>query len=189
VTSLTLRKTKTDKADSRFLSLILLPVEYKVYPIKSYHIEETKSLTRYYKTLVKKRSKEMVNLTNSLDYVFPEFKSFFNNRFSKTALYILENYQTPERISNMNSRSFDKKYKVSKGHFSYPKFINLKVLSKVSIGSSSDGLNFHRIYFNRFALIFKIIRHYGKTLWKDIIDFLCRFNLEYMLLKTFFYID
>lgn len=42
-TSLTLRKTKTDKVDSRLLSLILLSVEYKVYPIKSYHIEEIKS--------------------------------------------------------------------------------------------------------------------------------------------------
>ena len=140
--SLSLRKTKTDKVDSRLLSLILLSVEYKVYPIKSYHIEEIKSLTRYYKTLVKKRSKEMVNLTNALDYIFPEFKSFFNNRFSKTALYILENYQTPEKISNLNSKSFNKLYKISRGHFSYPKFINLKTLSRESIGSSTDVLLF-----------------------------------------------
>jgi len=140
-TGLTLRKTKTDKVDSRLLSLILWSLKYKVYPIKSYHIEEIKSLTRYYKTIVKKRSKEMVSLTNTLDYVFPEFKPFFNNRFSKTALFILENYQTPERISNLNSKSFDKIYKLSRGHFSYPKFINLKALSKESIGFSSDVLN------------------------------------------------
>ena len=79
-TSLTLRKTKTDKVDSRLLSMILLSVEYKVYPVKSYHIQEIKSLTRYYKTLVKKRSKEITNLTNILDHIFPEFKPFFKNK-------------------------------------------------------------------------------------------------------------
>ncbi len=138
---LTLRKTKTDKVDSRLLSLILLSVEYKVYPVKSYHIEEIKSLTRYYKTLVKKRSKEITNLTNILDYIFPEFKPFFNNKFSKTALFILEFYQTPEKISNMNSKSHEKLHNVSRGKFSYARFIKLKILAKETIGSSSIVLN------------------------------------------------
>ena len=140
-TSLTLRKTKTDKVDSKLLSLILLSVDYKVYPVKSYHIEEIKSLTRYYKTLVKKRSKEKTNLTNILDYIFPEFKSFFNNKFSKTALYILEYYQSPERISNMNSKSHEKLNGISRGKFSYARVIKLKILAKETIGSSSEVLN------------------------------------------------
>jgi len=138
---LTLRKTKTDKVDSRLLSLILLSVEYKVYPVKSYHIEEIKSLTRYYKTLVKKRSKEITNLTNILDYIFPEFKPFFNNKFSKTALFIIENYQTPEKISNMNSKSHEKLNGISRGKFSYARFIKLKILATETIGSSSVVLN------------------------------------------------
>ena len=140
-TSLTLRKTKTDKVDSRLLSLILLSVEYKVYPVKSYHIEEIKSLTRYYKTLVKKRSKEITNLTNILDYIFPEFKPFFNNKFSKTALYILEYYQSPERISNMNSKSHEKLNGIFRSKFSYARFIKLKIVAKETIGSSSEILN------------------------------------------------
>ena len=140
-TSLTLRKTKTDKVDSKLLSLILLSVEYKVYPVKSYHIEEIKSLTRYYKTLVKKRSKEITNLTNILDYIFPELKPFFNNKFSKTALFIIENYQTPEKISNMNSKSHEKLNGISRGKFSYARFIKLKILAKETIGSSSVVLN------------------------------------------------
>ena len=139
--SLTLRKTKTDKVDSRLLSLILLSVEYKVYPVKSYHIEEIKSLTRYYKTLVKKRSKEITNLTNILDYIFPEFKPFFNNKFSKTALFIIENYQTPDKISNMNIKSHEKLHNISRGKFSYARFIKLKILAKETIGSSSTVLN------------------------------------------------
>jgi transposase len=139
--SQSLRKTKTDKVDSRLLSMILLSVEYKVYPVKSYHMEDIKSLTRYYKTLRKKRSKEIVNLTNTLDYIFPEFKPFFHNKFSKTALFILETYQTPEKISNMNSKSHEKLLGMSKGRFSYAKFIQLKLLAKETIGSSSSVLN------------------------------------------------
>ena len=140
-TGLTLRKTKTDKVDSKLLSMILLSVEYKVYPVKSYHMEDIKSLTRYYKTLTKKRSKEIVNLTNILDYIFPEFKPFFHNKFSKTALFILENYQTPEKISNMNSKSHEKLNSISRGKFSYARFIRLKILAKETIGSSSLVLN------------------------------------------------
>ena len=140
-TSLTLRKTKTDKVDSRLLSMILLSVEYKVYPVKSYHIQDIKSLTRHYKTLVKKRSKEIVNLTNILDYIFPEFKPFFNNQLSKTALFILETYQTTEKISNMNRKSFEKLHNKSRGRFSYARFIKLKLLAKETIGSSSEVLN------------------------------------------------
>ena len=140
-TGLTLRKTKTDKVYSKLLSMILLSVEYKVYPVKSYHMEDIKSLTRYYKTLTKKRSKEIVNLTNILDYIFPEFKPFFHNKFSKTALFILENYQTPEKISNMNSKSHEKFNSISRGKFSYARFIRLKILAKETIGSSSLVLN------------------------------------------------
>jgi hypothetical protein len=140
--SLTLRKTKTDKVDSRLLSMILLSVEYKVYPVKSYHIEEIKSLVNVnYKTLVKKRSKEVTNITNILDYIFPEFKPFFSNKFSKTALFILEHYQTPGKIANMNSKSHDKLNSISRGKFSYAKFIKLKILAQETIGSSSEVLN------------------------------------------------
>ena len=139
--SLTLRKTKTDKVDSRLLSMILLSVEYKVYPVKSYHIEEIKSLTRYYKSLVKKRSKEVTNITNILDCIFPEFKPFFSNKFSKTALFILEHYQTPGKIANMNSKSHEKLNSISRGKFSYAKFIKLKHLAQETIGSSSEVLN------------------------------------------------
>lgn len=166
-TSLTLRKTKTDKVDSRLLSLILLSVEYKVYPVKSYHIEEIKSLTRYYKVLVKKRSKEITNLTNILDYIFPEFKSFFNNQFSKTALYILENYQSPERISNMNSKSHEKLNNKSRGRFSYPRFIKLKILAKETIGSSSEVLNNQ---LQSCLRLYKAIQHEVDTIFDQLLE-------------------
>lgn len=120
--------------------MILLSVDYKVYPVKSYHIHELKSLTRYYRILVKKRSKEIVILTNILDLVFPEFKKFFDNRFPKIAFYILTHYQTPARIARLNSKTHSKLNSLSKGHFSYARFTKLKLLARHTIGNSSDTL-------------------------------------------------
>ncbi len=139
-TGLSLRKTKTDKADSKLLSMILLSVDYKVYPVKSYHIQELKSLTRYYKTLVKKHSKELVALTNILDLVFPEFKPFFGNRFSKTAFYLLDHYLTPKEISRISQSGYKKIYSLSRGKFSYARLIKLKDLARNTVGHSSQLL-------------------------------------------------
>ncbi len=139
-TGLSLRKTKTDKADAKLLSLILLSVDYKIYPVKSYHIQEIKSLTRYRKTLVKKHSQMIVILTNILDIMFPEFKSFFKNSFSKTAFFILKHYSTPKKISRISMSSYQKLHGISRGHFSYAKFVRLKTLAKNSVGHSTKVL-------------------------------------------------
>ena len=141
-TGLSLRKTKTDKADAKLLSMILLTVDYRTYPVKSYHIQELKSLTRYYKGLVKKRSRELVELTNTLDLIFPEFKPFFKNKFSQTAYFILEHYHKPERIAKMSYQNYEKLHSVSKGHLSYANFLRLKELAKNTVGSSSELLVF-----------------------------------------------
>lgn len=141
-TSLSLRKTKTDKADAKLLSMILLSVEYKIYPVQSYHIQELKSLTRYYKTLVKKHSKEIVILTNTLDYVFPEFKPFFRGVLSKTAYYLLQTYQTPLKMSRLSHSAYEKIHSISRGRFSYAKFLRLKELAKNSVGMHNDTILF-----------------------------------------------
>lgn len=95
-----------------------------------------KSLSRLRETLVKQRSKYMVQMTNILDIIFPEFKPFFNNRFSVTSLYILEKYKSPDKIANM--RDFDTLKSLSRSHFSYSKFIKLKDLARNTIGESNE---------------------------------------------------
>lgn len=138
--SKSLRRTKSDTINAALVAQYLMTIEYKPNPPTLYHIEALKSLTRFRDTLVKFRSRQLVELTNILDKVFPEFKPFFNNRFSVTAIYIISNYQTPECIANMNSRSFELIRKKSKGKFTMAKFIQLKELAKNTIGTSSDYL-------------------------------------------------
>jgi transposase len=134
--SLTLRKTKTDKVDAVVITQKLMSVPYKPNSKLFYHKYSIKSLTRLRETLVKQRSKYKVQLTNLLDTIFPEFKPFFSNYFGATSLYILEKYKTPEKIANM--RDFDFLSKISRGKFTYPKFVKLKDLAKNTIGESND---------------------------------------------------
>ena len=134
--SLTLRRTKTDRVDAIIICQKLMSVPYKPNPKLFYHKYSIKSLSRLRDTLVKQRSKYMVQLTNILDIVFPEFKTFFNNRFSSTSLYLLNKYGSAKKIASM--RDFDTPNKLSKGHFTYAKFAKLKELAKNSIGESNE---------------------------------------------------
>ena len=134
--SLSLRRTKTDKVDAITICQKLMSVPYKPNSKLFYHKYSIKSLSRLRETLVKQRSKYMVQLTNILDIVFPEFKPFFKNRFSATSLYILNKYGNAEKISSM--RDFDTPNKLSKGSFTYAKFAKLKELAKNTIGESNE---------------------------------------------------
>ena len=140
VRSKSLRKTKTDTLDAQSIAQYLMTVEYKPYPPSFYHMDKLKSLTRFRDSLVRQRSRQLIELTNILDKVFPEFKPFFEGRFSATALYILANYQSPERISNMNAKSYEILRKKSRGRFTMAKFVQLKSLAKNTVGRSDDFL-------------------------------------------------
>ena len=140
VHSKSLRKTKTDSIDALMIAQYLMTVEYKPYPPSFYTFEKLKSLTRFRDSLIRQRSRQLVELTNILDKVFPEFKPFFKGRFSATALYILSHYASPEKISNMNSKSYEPLRHLSRGRFSMVDFVELKTLVRNTVGSTSDYL-------------------------------------------------
>ncbi len=140
VKSKSLRKTKSDSIDCMMIANYLMTVEYKPYPSLLYHTEKLKSLTRFRDSLVRQRSRQLVELTNILDKIFPEFKPFFGGKFSVTALHILANYSSPERIANMNSKSYEALRKLSRGRFSTVDFARLKQLAKNTVGNSDDFL-------------------------------------------------
>jgi transposase len=138
----TLRRTKTDKIDAKMICTALVSMDYKPYPNKVYHIYSLKLLTRYRNKLVRNRSTCLIRLTTVLDHIFPEFKPFFNNKFGSTALFILNKYKTPEKISKLTLESYEEIRLVSKGSFSHIKYLKLIELAKNTIGSSNDILEF-----------------------------------------------
>ncbi len=132
-----LRRTKTDKADSLIIASYLMSVPYKPNSHLLYNIYTLKSLCRSREQLIKEKSKFQVLLTNELDKTFPELKPFFNNNISATLLYILEKYKNAEHISLI--RDYESLRKVSHGKFTYAKFIQLKELAKNSIGHHDNN--------------------------------------------------
>ena len=139
----TLRRTKTDKIDAKLIALYLMTVDYKVYPLKSYHLRNLKSLCRSRDSLVKERSLQLVKLTNVLDLVFPEFKPFFNKSLkSSTALYLLENYTAPSKIARLTKESYSKMKSKLHKTISYARFVELKELAKNTVGSEDSILTF-----------------------------------------------
>ena len=132
-----LRRTKTDKADSLTIASYLMSVPYKPNSNLLYNIYTLKSLCRSREQLIKERSKFEVLLTNELDKSFPELKTFFNNMISTTLLYILEKYKNTTHISLM--KDYESLRKVSHGKFTYARFAKLKELAKDSIGHHDDN--------------------------------------------------
>lgn len=132
-----LRRTKTDKADSMTIASYLMSVPYKPNSKLLYHIYTLKSLCRSRELLIKERSKIAVLLTNQLDLTFPELKPFFQNNISNTLLFILEKYINSSHIALM--KDYDSIRKVSHGRFTYAKFAKLKEFAKSTVGFHDEN--------------------------------------------------
>ena len=133
----TLRRTKTDAMDCELIADWLMSVEYKPHSKGFYHAYSLKSLTRMRDTLIKQRSLYKVKITNVLDHTFPEYKQFFSNTLSKTALYILKNYISADNIAELTNEDYETIKSVSRGHFSPQHFMELKSLAANSIGTNN----------------------------------------------------
>ena len=136
--SKTLRRTKTDSVDCESIARWLMTVEYKPHSKGFYHAYSLKSLTRLRDKLIRQRSFYLIKITNVLDHTFPEFKPFFNERLSKTALYLLENYGSAENMARMNSASYEKLRSLSRGKFSPQQFLRLKELAANTVGVNNS---------------------------------------------------
>lgn len=142
IKSTSLRRTKTDSADSLAIATLLMTIEFKPYPTTLYQTSELKKLTRFRSSLIQSRSRTLIYLTNTLDLVFPEFKPLFNHRLGVTALYLLRKYKTPQRISKLTMRNYDEIRAVSFGQISHMKFSHLIDSAKHTVGASNETLLF-----------------------------------------------
>ena len=139
-----LRRTKTDKVDAQKIALYLYSRDYKPNPNSSYHLQCLKSLTRLRESLVDERSLQLVRLTNIMDKMFPEFKPLFAKQGLKaaSAMYLLENYGSPSRMSNMTLASYHKMVSNLRRTISYAKFCKIKELAKSTVGNENEILSF-----------------------------------------------
>ena len=175
--STTLRRTKTDSVDCESIARWLMTVEYKPHSKGFYHAYSLKSLTRLRDKFILQRSFYLFKITNVLDHTFPEFKPFFNEHFSKTALYLLENYGSAEKMARMNSASYEKLRSLSRGKFSPQQFLRLKDLAANTVGFNNS---IFEIELNSLLSLYKSLVNEIETLEKEIHKLIEEVHPHYM---------
>ena len=175
--SKTLRRTKTDSVDCESIARWLMTVEYKPHSKGFYHAYSLKSLTRLRDKLIRQRSFYLIKITNVLDHTFPEFKPFFNERLSKTALYLLENYGSAGKMARMNSASYEKLRSLSRGRFSPQQFLRLKELAANTVGVNNSIFD---VELNSLLSLYKSLVKEINTIEKEINKLIEEVHPHYM---------
>ena len=138
-----LRKTKTDKLDARFIATMLITDNLKPYSNLSYHISELKSLVRHRFRLVEERSKFKVSLSRLVTIVFPELEKIVWSISQNSVLYLLYELPSVKDISECNLKHLTNLLKKhSCGKYSRDKAIEIRDLAKKSIGTHSPSISF-----------------------------------------------
>ena len=97
-----LRKTKTDKLDARFIATMLITDNLKPYSNLSYHISELKSLVRHRFRLVEERSKFKISFSRLITIIFPELEKIVWSISQNSVLYLLYELPSVKDISECN---------------------------------------------------------------------------------------
>ncbi len=135
--SLSLRKTKTDKVDSRTIATMMMSdMNLKSYSDTSYHNEELKSLTRYRFDKVKERAKLKSSVSRLVCILFPELEKLVPTLHMASVYDLLSEFPSANavatahltRLSNLLSES-------SKGRYGKDTAIMFREAARSSIGS------------------------------------------------------
>ena len=136
--SLSLRKTKTDKIDSKTIAMMLLSdVSLKSYSDISYHNEDLKSLTRYRFSKVEERAKLKTSLSRLAQILFPELEKLVSTLHMTSIYQLLEEFPSASAIASVHlTRLTNLLSKASKGHYDRETAIKIRDAAKNSIGSN-----------------------------------------------------
>lgn len=136
--SLSLRKTKTDKIDSKTIAMMLLSdVSLKSYSDISYHNEDLKSLTRYRFSKVEERAKLKTSLSRLAQILFPELEKLVPTLHMTSIYQLLEEFPSASAIASVHLTRLTKLLsKASKGHYNRETAIKIREAAKNSIGSN-----------------------------------------------------
>lgn len=93
-----LRPTKTDRIDARCIAEIIRTEIKSDYCLDDEEVLALRQLTRLRVEIVDLVSSQKRRLLALLDRVFPEFETFFREKYGKTALVLLQTYPTPMEV-------------------------------------------------------------------------------------------
>ncbi len=135
--SLSLRKTKTDKVDSRTIaSMLMSDVGLKPCSHTSYHNEELKSLTRYRFGKVKERAKLKASVSRLVCILFPELEKLVPDLHMASVYAMLSEFPGASHIASAHlTRLCNLLSGASKGRYGKDDAITFRNAARSSIGS------------------------------------------------------
>ena len=135
--SLSLRKTKTDKVDSRTIATMMMSdMNLKSYSNTSYHNEELKSLTRYRFDKVKERAKLKTSVARLVNILFPELEALVPQLHMASVYALLSEFPGASHVASAHlTRLTNLLSAASKGRYGKDKAILFRETAKSSIGS------------------------------------------------------
>lgn len=139
----TLRKTKTDKSDSKFLALTLSSDDSKSYSLSVLTVSELRILTRNRHRLVEMRSKLKLSLSRIITILFPELPSVVWSVNQKSCYAMLLEFPTAKDVANANIvRLTNVLSDNSHGKYGKDKALEIRELARNSIGFDSKATGF-----------------------------------------------
>ena len=135
--SLSLRKTKTDKVDSRTIATMMMSdMNLKSYSLTSYHNEELKSLTRYRFDKVKERAKLKGSVSRLVCILFPEMEKLVPTLHMASVYALLSEFPGASQVASAHlTRLTNLLLKASKGRYGKDTAVLFREAARNSIGS------------------------------------------------------
>jgi len=139
----TLRKTKTDKSDAKFLATLLFSDENKSYSQAVLPVSELRNLTRSRYRLISMRSKLKLSLSRLITILFPELPDVVWSVNQKSSYALLSEFPTAKDIADANIiRLTNVLSDNSHGKYGREKAEQIRNLARNSIGLDSRATGF-----------------------------------------------
>lgn len=134
--AVSLRKTKTDKVDSKTIALLLLSsVGLKPYSKALYHNEQLKSLSRYRFSKVRERAVLKQQLARLVNILFPELEKLVPSLHLSSVYALLEQFPGASYVANAHlTKLTNLLSSSSSGHYKKEKAIQIRNASVSSVG-------------------------------------------------------
>ena len=135
--SLSLRQTKTDKADARTIaSMLMSDMNLKSYSNTSYHNEELKSLTRYRFDKVQERAKLKTSISRLVCILFPELEKLVPTLHTASVYALLSEFPSAHAIASVHlTRLTNLLSESSHGRYGKDTAVIFREAARNSIGS------------------------------------------------------
>lgn len=138
-----LRKTKTDKSDSKFLASLLFSDDSVPYSLPVLTVSELRILTRNRHRIVGMRTKLKISISRLITVLFPELPSVVWSVNQKSCYALLSELPTAKEIANANIVRLSNILSAnSHGRYGREKAEQIRNLARNSIGMDSRATGF-----------------------------------------------